>query len=601
MVEQAVNFTTISPDPGESVTSFYKKAGYGSLDEFVAAPINKGKIRFDKDNVPYVLAGVDYHVVQKEEPGIVPANNNISDEDLLIEKALEQKEQPVEDYSKGKFTGAGIDVSLEGEGDLDTAERDFTRGIVTEKRPGTYSVDITKGDTDVAISEAAQFAEGGKTEGGVTLEPTQKEVEVTPVITGDEVAAIPEGSPATTVSATNLDKVEPPGKDIPPPEDELLRLQALYKPLGTGKEIYDGVINKIKTTELPNTFDAKELYQQLAEDAERDTKKIDDQIAKIAKEEITPTFDGWNKFLAVLGAAMGAYGSAMTGTPNYALQIMNKAIDADQEQFLASKEIRTKTLLDQRQAVLQRRSDLLQLGINQADRMLSIAQQQQDNEIAVANMEAVKLGLENAAIEAHNEQITERIDVYTTRIAAKLVADTAKSKDERERRIEPVTLKDGKGDLIDMPEFLAKTKEEGAELRKTSGFGTQIQDVLNKLDALSDETNNLPKSALLPAVISETRNKVKALANELIIKLKDFYGMGANFTEYEQSLIQALTPTDAWLEKWGMWKVKSNNLRDTIVRTHRSMAAAQGAGFAQMPNAANKKKLGPGMKTGVSK
>ena len=50
-----------------------------------------------------------------------------------------------------------------------------------------------------------------------------------------------------------------------------------------------------------------------------------------------------------------------------------------------------------------------------------------------------------------------------------------------------------------------------------------------------------------------------------------------------------------------MWKVKSNNLRDTIVRTHRSMAAAQGAKFAQMPNAANKKKLGPGMKTGVSK
>lgn len=558
-----------------------------------------GIVDINKISVGQILSVPDAPI--EEEPGIVPANNNISDEDLLIEQALEQKEQPVEDYSEGKFTAPGIDVSLEGEGDLDTAERDFTRGIVTEKAPGTYNVDITKGDTDVAISEASQFAEGGVTEGGVALAPTPKEVEVTPVITGDEVAAVPEGSPATTVSTTTLDKVEPPSKDIPPLENELLRLQALYKPLGTGKEIYDGVINNIKTIQLPTDFDAKILYQELAADAERDTKKIDDQIAKFAKEEITATFTGWNKFMAVLGAAMGAYGSAMTGTPNYALQIMNKAIDADQEQFLASKEIRTKTLLDQRQAVLQRRSDLLQLGINQADRMLAIAQDQQDNEIKVANMEAVKLGLENAAKEAHNEQITNLIEVYTEKVAAKLVADKAKSKDERERRIEAVTLKDGKGELIDMPAFLAKTPKEGAELRKTSGFGTQIQDVLNKLDALSDETGKLPLAAMGPKAISETRTKVAALANELIIKLKDFYGMGANFTVYEQELIQALTPTDKWLEKWGMWKVKSNNLRDTIVRTHKSMAAAQGAGFTQMPNAADKKKLGPGMKAGVSK
>ena len=558
-----------------------------------------GIVDINKISVGQILSVPDAPI--EEEPGIVPANNNISDEDLLIEQALEQKEQPVEDYSEGKFTAPGIDVSLEGEGDLDTAERDFTRGIVTEKAPGTYNVDITKGDTDVAISEASQFAEGGVTEGGVALAPKPKEVEVTPVITGDEVAAVPEGSPATTVSTTTLDKVEPPSKDIPPLEDELLRLQALYKPLGTGKEIYDGVINNLKTIQLPTDFDAKILYQELAADAERDTKKIDDQIAKFAKEEITATFTGWNKFMAVLGAAMGAYGSAMTGTPNYALQIMNKAIDADQEQFLASKEIRTKTLLDQRQAVLQRRSDLLQLGINQADRMLAIAQDQQDNEIKVANMEAVKLGLENAAKEAHNEQITNLIEVYTEKVAAKLVADKAKSKDERERRIEAVTLKDGKGELIDMPAFLAKTPKEGAELRKTSGFGTQIQDVLNKLDALSDETGKLPLAAMGPKAISETRTKVAALANELIIKLKDFYGMGANFTVYEQELIQALTPTDKWLEKWGMWKVKSNNLRDTIVRTHRSMAAAQGAGFTEMPNAADKKKLGPGMKAGVSK
>jgi hypothetical protein len=49
-----------------------------------------------------------------------------------------------------------------------------------------------------------------------------------------------------------------------------------------------------------------------------------------------------------------------------------------------------------------------------------------------------------------------------------------------------------------------------------------------------------------------------------------------------------------------MWKVKSNNLRDTIVRTHRSMASAQGADFTKMPNAAGKQKRSPGMKIGVA-
>ena len=522
--------------------------------------------------------------------------------DLVSSTLKTSEEQPVEDYSEGKFTGPGIDVSLEGKGDLDTTERDFFGETITETRPGTYSVDLTKGSGEGLISEAAKLPEGVTTvpgEGEVALAPKPEVVEVKPTI---EEPAIPEGSPATTVSATNLDKVEPPGKDIPPTESELVKLIESLRPVSKpAADVFDGVIENIQNIEHESTFDAKEFYREISEEAERETKKIDASIAEIAEEKIKPTFSGWNKFLAVLGAAMGAYGSSMTGTPNYALQVINRAIDADQEQFLASKEIRTKSLLQQRLAVIQRKADLLQMGINEADRMLQVAELQIKKEESVANVRAIKEGLEQAKEKEITEYKLKVIDMLSEKVAAKRIADLAQSKDFRERGIEPVTLKDGKGNLIEMPGFLAKTKEEGAELRKTSGFGNQIQDVLNQLDALSDETNKLPKSALLPKFVSEVRTKVRALANELIIKLKEFYGMGANFTEYEQELIKALTPTDDWLEKWGMWKVKSNNLRDTIVRTHRSMAAAQGAKFAQTPNAAGKKKLGPGMKTGVSK
>ena len=516
--------------------------------------------------------------------------------------AITGGESETEDYSKGKFTdpSQGVDVSLEGKGDLDDKPRDFMGDIVTETSPGQFTVDPSKGRDEAVISEAAELQKGVITvpgEGEVALEPPPEEVEVKPSITGTEVAAIPEDSAATSVSILT-DPTEFTS-DVPPTEDELTKLIGMFEPLGTGKEYYNGVIENIKTVELPNTFDAKALYEQLAKDAERETKKIDDSIAEIAEEKIKPTFTGFNKFLAVLGAAMGSYSSAMTGTPNYALQIMNRAIDADQEQFLASKEIRTKTLLGQRQAVLQRRSDLLQLGINQADRMLAIAQKNQDNQLAVANLEGIKLELENNAVTAKNAQIAMLIEMRSKKIIAQNLAEKAKIKDQRGRSVEAVTLKDGSGNLIEMPSYFAKTEAEAIKLRETSGFGNQIQDVLDKLDTLADETGKLPLAAQGPKFISETRTKVAALTNELIIKLKDFYGMGANFTEYEQTLIQALTPTDAWLEKWKMWKVKSNNLRDTIVRTHKSKAATQGARLGNMPTTSERPKA-KGQKIGVS-
>ena len=515
------------------------------------------------------------------------------------------EDQPVEDYSEGVYKAPGIDVSLKGEGDLDTRERDFTGDIVTETRPGTYKVDITKGEDEGVISEAAELP------GGVTKVPGVGELalaapslhigEEVPSITGTEKASIPEGTVTAPVSTTPTAEVTLAETAQTPTEAEIIKLIESARPsTEIAADVFDGVIDNIKEIEHESTFDAKAFYKEISEEAERETKKIDDSIAEIAEEKIKPTFSGWNKFMAVLGAAMGAYGSAMTGTPNYALQIINRAIDADQEQFLASKEIRTKSLLQQRLAVIQRKADLLQMGINEADRMLQVAELQIKKEESIASVKAIKDGLVQAKEKEINDFKMKVIEMLSTKAAARKLSEKAEEKDFRERGIEPVTLKDGKGNLIEMPGYLAKTAKEGAELRKTSGFGHDIQDILNKLDTLSDETGKLPKSALLPAAISETRTKVAALANELIIKLKDFYGMGANFTEYEQTLIQALTPTDDWLEKWKMWKVKSNNLRDTIVRTHKSMAAAQGAKFAQMPNAANKKKLGPGMKVGVS-
>jgi len=589
-VEAGDTLTSIAAaNPGTTPVSIANANGITNIDD-----IKAGQVLQLPDVAPEA-------VIPGEEPGEVPE----AVENELLEKVLFDSEITGQtevnkydetgalvtgDYSAGVYKAPGIKASLEGGGDLDTKPRDFFGETITEKGPGTYSLDLTKGSGEGLISEAAKLPGGVTTVLGEGELPLGQEPEVAEAKPTIEEAAIPKDL-VTPVSATTLDKVVPPGKDLPPTKSELKILIDSLQPTTTGgKKVYEGVRDALEGIEFDKTDDAKVLYQQLSEDADRETKKIDDSIAEIAAEKMKPTFEGWNKFLAVLGAAMGAYGSAMTGTPNFALQIINRAIDADQEQFLASQEVRTKSLLEQRKAVLQRRSDLLQLGLNEADKMLKVAQLQQDNQLKIANVQGIIDGIENDAIETKNQQTLVLIDILSKKAAATLLREKAETKDFREREIEAVTLKDGKGDLIEMPAYLAKTPAEGAELRKTSGFGSQIQDVLNQLDALADGTGDLPLSAMGPKAISKTRTKVAALANELIIKLKDFYGMGANFTVYEQELIQALTPTDKWLEKWGMWKVKSNNLRDTIVRTHRSMAAAQGAKFAQMPIIPKKKK-----------
>ena len=580
----------ITVQPGQTLTSIARDNN--STPQAIAEA--NGIVDVNKISEGQKLSIPDAPIV--EEPGVVPANNNISDDDLLLEQLgtfkTNEEDLSQQGYGsgKGKFTGAGIDVSLEGEGDLDTAERDFTQGMVTETKPGsgTYNLDITKGITDTPISEASQFAEGGVTEGGVALEPTQKEVEVTPVITGDELAAIPEGSAATTVSATNLDKVELPGGDIPPTESELTTLINSLKPLSTGgKKVYEGVETALKGIEFDNTEDAKVLYEQLSEDAERETKKIDDSIAEIAEEKIKPTFTGFNKFMAVLGAAMGAYGSSMTGTPNFALQIMNRAIDADQEQFLASQEIRTKSLLEQRQAVLQRRSDLLQLGLNEADKMLKVAQLQQDNELKIANVQGVIDGINNAAIENKNEQTLLLIQILSKKAAATKLAEKTESKEKRLLGVPGIDLTDGEGNTGFYPGYFAATEDEAKKLRKNHTEAMQIEGILNKLDEVSKDKF----STLSPAALSDTSTQIEDLTAQLIVKLKEVYGMGANFSEYEQSLIIKQVPDDSWGAKFtGMWATKSANLRDQIIRIRKSQAASQGAKFATTPNAADAKK-----------
>ena len=372
---------------------------------------------------------------------------------------------------------------------------------------------------------------------------------------------------------------------LPPTPSDIEKLEKQYKVLGVGDKFWEEALVALKGVKIETTFDAEKLYKKLSEDAVRETKEIDDRIAAVAAEKVTPTFVGFDKFLAVLGASLGAYGSSLTGTPNFALNIINNAIDADAQQFLASQEIRTKSLLDQRQAVIQRRTDLLTVGINQADKMLKAAQTQKNDILNLAELENVRLGLQNAAIESKNQQITLRIARIVKKNVAETEANIVKTKEERELGVKAISLKGADGKLNEFAAYFAATPKEGDKHRESWAQTYAISALLDDINEIAGTAG-----AFMPDSLSNTKTSLANKSSQLIVHLKELYGMGANFTVFEQALVRQQTPTDGLLEQFKVWEQKSKDLRSQLIMKHQSRSGSQGGQLSKMPNAADAKK-----------
>jgi hypothetical protein len=466
-----------------------------------------------------------------------------------------------------------------------------SKGLLLDK-PNVEAIQKTLTETKAAIEETAKpilanpdsllsQAVGLSKKGATEDEPEPDSAALEPAIAEDAQVVPVVSETGTSESNATQEKLD----KLPPTPSDIEKLEKQYEVLGVGKDFFDQAVEALKGVKIETTFDAEKLYKKLSEDAVRETKEIDDRIAAVAAEKVTPTFVGFDKFLAVLGASLGAYGSSLTGTPNFALNIINNAIDTDAQQFLASQEIRTKSLLDQRQAVIQRRTDLLTLGINQADRMLKAAQTQKSDILDIAQLQSVKLGLENAAAESRNKQITLRIKRIVDAIAAEELAKTVQSKEERELGVKAISLKGADGKLNEFAAYFAATPIEGAQHRESWNQTYAISGILDKIDKVAGTTG-----AFMPGALSNTKTSLKNLSSQLIVHLKELYGMGANFTVFEQALVRDQTPTDGLLEQFKVWEQKSKDLRSQLIMKHQSRSGSQGGQLSKMPNAADAKK-----------
>jgi hypothetical protein len=160
---------------------------------------------------------------------------------------------------------------------------------------------------------------------------------------------------------------------------------------------------------MDKNFDIKIDVDALTKNIDQSISDYTTKIDEIAQEEISPPFEGdtMRKVLAVIGAALGAAASTFGGTPNYALQIIDKAIDREQQRKLKSKEMRMLSAREQRRILQEQRGQMLQFALNKTNQAIQAAQMKGQAAQSLSTLQMLKAQLEQGA--------QQNIDAITSR------------------------------------------------------------------------------------------------------------------------------------------------------------------------------------------
>tara|TARA_R110000824_G_scaffold315285_1_gene502408 strand:+ start:73 stop:1875 length:1803 start_codon:yes stop_codon:yes gene_type:complete len=477
-----VDFTTISPNPEEPITEFYKRTGHGSVEEFIQDPNNQGKIGRNSKGVLFVRENVEYRV----KPNNAPSNGiNIDGEQITMQEGgtneygiLGKETDNAFEDSSGigtKRIDTGVDLGAEPTKNIDLPD-DLAKGAVIDKPlPDT----ITK-----KISSKNLLNNG---------------------LTPDYIMRV--------ISETFL-------TDDP-----------------TVKTAFEQYKTDISLIKFDNESELRTLLDKQQKEITSEINSYQTKIDAVAKEEFVPKLKGFNKFMAVLGAALGSFGSSMTGTPNFALNILNKAIDRDAQEFADSKEMRVSTLEQQRLALRERRGQLLGMAENAVTRLQNTVNTKLATAESVARVQQLQEQITSAKDESFRGFLGDLAAMMSTQAIGQDKIDAALFKEEKELRVEGIELPNEKGEMVVLQPFLAKTKEQQVKLTKFMTDTAMTNDDLNEMKKLFSD----PKK-WLPAVFSDTKKALDYYHNRILLRVKFMNNMGANFTVSEQIMIKSIIP-----------------------------------------------------------
>jgi hypothetical protein len=290
---------------------------------------------------------------------------------------------------------------------------------------------------------------------------------------------------------------------------------------------------------------------------------------------------------------MGAYGSAMTGVPNFALKIIDGAIDRDTQAFLKSKEIRTRSLENQRMDLIVRRGELLQFAQNRVSQLMQSETFKLGKAETRANVQSIYDGIELRKSEAkQNMQLILAGHIVKLITSEQALAATL-NKEEKAKLVSHISFKDGKGETFLAPAYVAPTEKEAIKDRDKQEATKNILLIVDQLEPLYEKA-----ARFAPGAWSQVRIDINSLNKKLESAVKIALGMGAHYTPYEVTIIAAQIPSSSdWTEMVGTAKKKINALRDSMVI---DMKAARQGIVTNYSTVSQKREI-PGLRKGVTK
>ena len=519
-VPDEVDFTTITANKNESIVALSKRTGHASVEEFIQDPLNVGKFRIPKNGPPYVLEGVEYRVKPKiaSSNGINIGGEQITmqeggtDEGGILGKPGKETDNAGEDLSDigTQELNAGVDLAAQATENLDNP-KDLVKGAVTDKPlPDTIEKKISSKNL---------------LNNGLTQDYIMRVISET-FLTDD---------PTVTTAFEQYKK-------------------------------------DISTIKFDNESELRTLLDKQQKEITSEINSYQTKIDAVAKEEFVPKLEGFNKFMAVLGAAFGSYGASMTSTPNFALNILNKAIDRDAQEFADSKEMRVSTLEQQRLALRERRGQLLGMAENAVTRLQNSVNTELATAESLARVQQLQEQITNSKDESFRGFLGDLAAMMSTQATNQAKMDATLKASERELRVEGMVLPNEEGVMTVLEPFLAKTKEQQIKITEAMINTRKLNEELQAMKKLFDDPGIWE-----PEVFAGAKAKLVNHFNVIYLLTKEINNMGANFTVLEQAMIKAIIPRADVVGRLGTAKVAAELMQRRLFLSVENIKKAHGA------------------------
>ena len=493
------------PKAGQDIVSFSSELGYPDVETFMT--LNSDKVRQTDTGTPYVLAGVDYPEFQETET-IETAEVTTESASPELQNYLTTTEMTLAEPQPGVET---FDIQKQ------DPRLDVQNEVMRQQEQNLPTLDMPE-----AVAEPpAQMNVGEEV---VSVQdvpgPTPEVPEMVPedaqkVLAGEPLKE-PEAEPA---EAEGTRAIEVASTIMPETGTRTITEEEMKAYPMKVQQVVDNFFDEggytffDESAELPFKADIDLIDERI--------KALDKRLNQISTEQIKPYFgkeDTGRKIFAAIAAGLGAYASAMSGTPNYAMQILNQAIDDDLERQKTEMAFKRQTINDQRLLLTEKRQELLtmaEMQLNKAATKATSAQQQQKLKIMLTEILLAK--------ETNDQKLRmDLVSILQKRFQA-----------QREGIVPNMGSKPGEDGVTPLTGDARK-----AVIKKAMGFNFIYNEANSTVRDLQEILEENRLQALGPQALSATRSEVVQRMNNLkVMVAKQLYEFGAALTLNEEKLL----------------------------------------------------------------